>query len=160
MENALLTQQSVIPGTILLVEDEPADALLLKRAFTRAGVQNPIQHVNRGDTGLAYLEGINEYADRERFPLPILIILDLKLPGMSGLELLRWIRLQRELRRIPVLVLTSETDDDFIQSAYDAGANSYLLKKFDEAEIDRAVGLISGYWLKLNESPLIVNRGR
>jgi len=156
----LLAQQSVIPGTILLVEDEPSDAFLLKRAFARAGVQNPIQHVNRGDMGLAYLEGINEYADRGRFPLPVLIILDLKLPGMSGLELLRWIRLQRELRRIPVLVMTSETDDNFIQSAYDAGANSYLLKKFDEAEIDRAVNLITGYWLKLNESPLVVNRRR
>ncbi|PYP93658.1 MAG: two-component system response regulator [Candidatus Angelobacter sp. Gp1-AA117] len=146
------------PGTILLVEDEPADARLLIRAFTRAGVLNPIKHLFRGDEALAFLEGINQYADRREHPLPILIILDLKLPGMSGLELIRWIHLQRELRRIPVLVLTGQKDDKFIEAAYDAGANSYLLKSFAEDEIDRVVNLINNYWLSLNESPLVVNR--
>ena len=146
------------PGTILLVEDEPADARLLIRAFTRAGVLNPIKHLFRGDEALAFLEGINQYADRREHPLPILIILDLKLPGMSGLELMRWIRLQRELRRIPVLVLTGQKDDKFIEAAYDAGANSYLLKSFAEDEIDRVVNLINNYWLSLNESPLVVHR--
>lgn len=146
------------PGTILLVEDEPADARLLIRAFTRAGVLNPIKHLFRGDEALAFLQGINQYADRREHPLPILIILDLKLPGMSGLELMRWIRLQRELRRIPVLVLTGQKDDKFIEAAYDAGANSYLLKSFAEDEIDRVVNLINNYWLSLNESPLVVHR--
>ena len=145
-------------GTILLVEDEHHDARLLQRAFSRAGVLNPIQHMDRGDKALAYLSGINQYADREAHPVPILIILDLKLPGMSGLELLRWIRTQRELRRIPILVLTAERDDRFMESAYDAGANSYLLKSFEEKEIDRVVSLITNYWLSLNESPLVVNR--
>lgn len=145
-------------GTILLVEDEPTDARLLMRAFTRAGVQNPIKHLPRGDEALAFLEGINQYADRREHPLPILIILDLKLPGMSGLELMRWIRLQRALRRIPVLVLTGQKDDKFIEAAYDAGANSYLLKSFAEDEIDRVVNLINNYWLSLNESPLVVHR--
>jgi CheY-like chemotaxis protein len=147
-------------GTILLVEDEPTDARLLMRAFTRAGVQNPIKHLSRGDEALAFLDGINQYADRAEHPLPILIILDLRLPGMTGLELLRWIRLQRALRRIPVLVLTAEKDDKFMEAAYDAGANSYLLKSFDPVEIDRVVGLINNYWLSLNESPLVVNRGK
>ena len=145
-------------GTILLVEDEPTDARLLIRAFTRAGVLNPVKHLFRGDEALAYLEGIQPYADRREHPLPILIILDLKLPGMSGLELMRWIRLQRELRRIPVLVLTGQKDDKFIEAAYDAGANSYLLKSFAEDEIDRVVNLINNYWLSLNESPLVVHR--
>ena len=144
-------------GTILLVEDEPADAQLLMRAFQRAGVQNPIKHLPRGDTALGYLEGVNPYSDRALHPLPILMILDLKLPGMSGLELLRWIRQQRHLRRIPVLVLTSETDDALMGSAYDAGANSYLRKSFDAVEIDRVVKLIVNYWLSLNESPLVVS---
>lgn len=147
-----------VPGTILLVEDEPTDARLLMRAFTRAGVLNPVKHLFRGDEALAFLEGINQYADRREHPLPILIILDLKLPGMSGLELMRWIRLQRELRRIPVLVLTGQKDDKFIEAAYDAGANSYLLKSFAEDEIDRVVNLINNYWLGLNESPLVVHR--
>jgi len=145
-------------GTILLVEDEPADARLLMRAITKAGVQNPVKHISRGDTALGYLQGIDQYADRRQHPLPILIILDLKLPGMSGLELLRWLRLQRPLRRIPVLVLTTESADAFMEAAYDAGANSYLLKSFDPAEMDRVVNLISEYWLALNESPLVVRK--
>lgn len=96
--------------------------------------------------------------DREQHPLPVLILLDLKLPGMSGLELLRWLRQQKDLRRIPVLVLTSETDHGYIKAAYDAGANSYLLKSPAPEEIDRVVNLISNYWLKLNEFPMIVAR--
>jgi DNA-binding response OmpR family regulator len=145
-------------GTILLVEDELSDARLLMRAFTRAGVQNPVKHLMRGDAALAFLQGIDQYADRRQHPLPILIILDLKLPGMSGLELLRWIRLQRPLRRIPVLILTNEKDGKYMEAAYDAGANSYLLKSFDHGEIDRVVNLITEYWLSLNESPLLVKR--
>ncbi|HLJ86798.1 MAG TPA: response regulator [Candidatus Angelobacter sp.] len=143
-------------GTILLVEDEPTDARLLIMAFAKAQVQNPIKHLSNGDAALAYLQGINEYSDRKLHPLPILIILDLRLPGMSGLELLRWIRLQRSLRRIPVLVLTAEKEDQFMEAAYDAGANSYLLKSFQPEEIDRVVSLITNYWLGLNESPLVV----
>lgn len=148
------------PGTILLVEDEMTDARLIMRAFARAGVRNPIIHLSRGDTALGYLKGINEYADRRLYPLPILILLDLKLPGMNGLELLRWSRLQRELRRIPVLVLTSEKDDKFVEAAYDAGANSYLLKSCDPVEVDRVVNLIGSYWLNLNESTLVISRAK
>ncbi len=145
---------------ILLVEDEVNDARLLIRAFQKAGVQNPITHTDTGDKALAYLQGIAPYDNRAQYPLPMLILLDLKLPGMSGLELLRWVRTQRPLRRIPVLVLTSETDDHFMESAYDAGANSYLRKSFDPAEIDRVVHLIINYWLNLNESPLVLSRVR
>ena len=96
--------------TILLVEDESSDAELLIRAFKKAGVQNPIRHLDNGDAALFYLQGIDTYVDRDKNPLPALILLDLKLPGMSGLELLRWLRQQKNLRRIPVLILTSEND--------------------------------------------------
>jgi len=148
------------PGTILLVEDTSSDARLLMRAFAKAEVQNPIKHLVTGDAALAYLQGLNEFSDRALHPLPILIILDLKLPGMSGLELLRWIRLQRPLRRIPVLVLTSESGGEFMEAAYDAGANSYLLKSFSTEEINRIVSLIRSYWLELNESPLVVGSSK
>jgi len=144
--------------TILLVEDEQNDARLFKRALSRAGVQNSVEHLERGDTALAYLKGIGAYADRERYPMPVLIILDLKLPGLSGLELLHWIRLQKPLRRIPVLVLTSESSDTYMEAAYDAGANSYLLKSFSPNEMDRVVSLITQYWLALNESPMLMKR--
>ncbi len=145
-------------GTILLVEDNHADAVLLTRAFVRAGVRNPINHFSEGETAQKFLDGQGEYVDRQMHPLPILMILDLNLPGMSGLELLRWIRLQRHLRRIPVLVLTSEREDRYMEAAYTAGANSYLLKSFDVEEINRVVDLISNYWLGFNESPLVLNK--
>jgi CheY-like chemotaxis protein len=144
--------------TILLVEDESSDAELLIRAFKKAGVQNPIRHLDNGDAALFYLQGIDTYVDRDKNPLPALILLDLKLPGMSGLELLRWLRQQKNLRRIPVLVLTSENDARLMDAAYDAGANSYLLKSVSPDEIERVVNLITNYWLNLNESPLIVAR--
>jgi CheY-like chemotaxis protein len=144
--------------TILLVEDDSSDAELLIRAFKKAGVQNPIRHLDNGDAALFYLQGIDTYIDRDKNPLPALILLDLKLPGMSGLELLRWLRQQKNLRRIPVLVLTSENDARLMDAAYDAGANSYLLKSVSPDEIERVVNLITNYWLNLNESPLIVAR--
>lgn len=144
--------------TILLVEDERDDAELLMRAFRKAGVQNPIRHLDNGDKALFYLKGTDAYTDRQANPLPALILLDLKLPGMSGLELLRWLRQQKDLRRIPVLVLTSETDAKYMDAAYDAGANSYLLKSATPSEIDRVANLITNYWLNLNESPLVIAR--
>ncbi|SRR6266851_1696387 len=144
--------------TILLVEDDSGDAELLIRAFKKAGVQNPIRHLDNGDAALFYLTGSDSYMDRVRNPLPALILLDLKLPGMSGLELLRWLRQQKELRRIPVLILTSETDARYMDAAYDAGANSYLLKSPSPDEIERVVNLITNYWLNLNETSLIVSR--
>src|SRR5690349_6883366 len=113
---AQLEPHTGLLGTILLIEDDPTDTALIQRAFQKVGVQNPVSHVAHGDTALAYLEGLNEYADRIKFPLPILIILDLKLPGMNGLQLLKWIRTKRELRLIPVVVLTGSTDQTQVQA--------------------------------------------
>jgi CheY-like chemotaxis protein len=152
--------QAGLLGTILLIEDDPADAALIQRAFQKIGVQNPISHVPHGDTALAYLEGINEYADRIKFPLPILIILDLKLPGMSGLQLLKWIRTKRELRLIPVVVLTGSADTTQVQAAYEAGANSFLLKPADRNEIIRVVELLESYWVQHNVAPPLVRRAQ
>jgi len=158
--SALFKMHSVEDSTkpILLVEDESGDAELLMRAFKKAGVQNPIRHLDNGDRALFYLRDTEISSNAIPNPLPILILLDLKLPGMSGLELLRWLRQQKHLRRIPVLVLTSETDDRYMDAAYDAGANSYLLKSPRPEEVERVVSLITNYWLNLNESPLIVSR--
>jgi CheY-like chemotaxis protein len=150
--------QERLLGTILLIEDDPSDAALIQGAFQKIGVQNPISLVSHGDTALAYLEGINEYADRIRFPLPILIILDLKLPGMSGLQLLKWIRTKKELRLIPVVVLTGSSDNSQIQAAYEAGANSYLLKPGNRDEIVRIVELLEHYWVERNVAPPLVRR--
>lgn len=147
-------------GTILLVEDEVTDATLVARGLEQCGVENPVVTLRNADEALAYLEGINEYADRIAHPLPILILLDLKLPGMQGLQLLKWIRTRRELRLIPVVVLTGSEDDADVKNAYDAGANSYLRKGATTAEFYRLANVIQQYWLKHNVPPPLVMRAK
>jgi CheY-like chemotaxis protein len=144
--------------TILLVEDETTDAMLLLRGFQKAEVLNPVVHLTNGDEALAYLAGIREYANRTQYPLPALILLDLKLPGMTGIQLLQWMRVQGEIRRIPVVVLTNDDNPDTIDAAYDLGANSYLVKPGNSADIGRMVQAIQRYWVKLNEPPQLVMR--
>jgi len=144
--------------TILLVEDETTDAMLLLRGFQKAEVLNPVVHLTNGDEALAYLAGIREYANRTQYPLPALILLDLKLPGMTGIQLLQWMRVQGEIRRIPVVVLTNDDNPDTIDAAYDLGANSYLVKPGNSADIARMVQAIQRYWVKLNEPPQLVMR--
>ncbi len=147
-------------ATILLVEDDMSDSILLKRGFDKAGVLNPISHLKDGDEALAFLAGVEPYVDREKFPLPALILLDLKLPGMTGLQLLQWMRAQRDVRRIPVVVLTSSDDLSTVNAAYDAGASSYLVKPGDSAAIVKLVHAIRGYWIELNQPPQLVMRAR
>ena len=148
------------PGTILLIEDDAADASLLIRAFKKSGVTNPIRHLKDGEDALAYFEGIGELADRGKNPLPILILLDLKLPRMSGLELLQWMRPRKHLRRIPLVILTAERDPSFREAAYDLGANSYLIKSPKQDDVLRLVELIQQYWIGLNEPAPIVLESR
>lgn len=146
--------------TILLVEDEPSDAALLLRGFAKAGVLNPIVHLKKGDEALAYLAGVGQYTNRTTYPLPVLILLDLKLPGMTGLQLLQWLRTQKEIRRIPVVVLTMERDSNTVNAAYDLGANSYLVKPGEPGEIVRIVEAIQRYWIELNEPPPLVMQAK
>lgn len=144
--------------TILLVEDEPSDAALLTRGFEKAKVANPIIHLANGDEVLRYLAAKGEYADRVKYPLPAVILLDLKLPGATGMQILQWMRAQGEIKRIPVVVLTSDDSPRTIDAAYDLGANSYLVKPGNAAEIARMVQAIQQYWVKLNEPPQLVMR--
>lgn len=142
--------------TILLIEDEASDATLLRRGFEKAAVRNPIAHLRDGDEALAYLAGVGQYNDRTKYPLPVLILLDLKLPGMTGLQLLQWLRTQKEIRRIPVVVLTMDDSASTVNAAYDLGANSYLVKPGDPEEIGKIVDAIQRYWIELNEPPPLV----
>jgi len=138
---------------ILLVEDDPNDASLIKRAFRKANLANPVRHVEDGDQAVAYLAGDGEYADRSRHPLPVLVLLDLKLPRRSGLEVLAWIRAQPGLKRLPVAVLTSSRESADINGAYDIGANSYLVKPVSFDSLIEMVRALDVYWLILNEHP-------
>jgi CheY-like chemotaxis protein len=145
---------------ILLVEDNPSDATLITRAFERTGVENPIRRVKDGEEALAYLSAAGAFADRKQHPLPAVILLDLNLPRFNGYQLMIWLRMQPELKRIPVVVLTESRDSESINRAYDAGANSYLVKPGDSEQIVRIVELVRQYWMSLNEPPRISLRPR
>lgn len=139
--------------TILLVEDDPNDVLLIQRAFRKSNVGNPIQVVGDGEEAIAYLSGQGPYPDRERYPLPLLLLLDLKLPRKSGFEVLEWLRQQPGLKRLPVVVLTSSAETPDINRAYDLGANSYLVKPVRFEGLLHMVRTLNLYWLIINETP-------
>jgi CheY-like chemotaxis protein len=140
---------------ILLVEDKPTDVMLIRRAFERAKLANPIKVVSDGDSAVEYLAGQGPYADRKHFPIPILILLDLKLPRRSGLEVLEWLRGQDTLKRMPVVMLTSSQHDRDINAAYDIGVNSYLVKPVDFEGLTRMLQQVNLYWLMMNERPRV-----
>ena len=139
--------------TILLVEDDAFDVRLLKRAFQRANIAHHLQTVGDGDAAIDYLTGHNEYADREKHPLPSLILLDLKLPRKSGHEVLAWLRGQPVLRRIPVVVLTSSPELADVNRAYDSGTNCYFVKPLAFDDLVAVVKTLESHWLVLNELP-------
>ena len=139
---------------ILLAEDDPNDVLLIQRALQRSNIVNPLQVVRDGADAVAYLNGDLQYADRERYPLPVLLLMDLKMPRKSGLEVLEWLRQQTGgLRRLPVVVLTSSNQSLDINRAYDLGANSYLVKPAGFDSLLELVKNLDMYWLILNEKP-------
>jgi CheY-like chemotaxis protein len=140
--------------TILMVEDDADDALLIQRAFRKAKIVNPIQLVRDGDEAVAYLSGTGPYGDRRQFPLPVLIILDLKLPRRSGFEVLEWLRSQPGLKRTPVVVLTSSKETVDVNHAYELGANSYLLKPVTFEALQEIMKTVNLYWLVSSEMPI------
>ncbi|MGH7944146.1 MAG: response regulator [Opitutaceae bacterium] len=113
---------------VLYAEDEANDAFLMQRAFLKAGVSNPLQIVVDGAAAIQYLSGTGEFSDRKQHPSPCLLLLDLNLPRQSGLEVLQWARDQPALRTLPIVMLTSSSQDRDIGSAYALGANGYLVK--------------------------------
>jgi CheY-like chemotaxis protein len=139
--------------TILLVEDDANDVFLIRRAFEKAQIGNPIQAVEHGDEAVAYLAGEGPYQDRARYPLPVVMLLDLKLPRRSGHEVLAWMREHQGLKRLPVVVLTSSRDSADVNRAYDLGANSYLIKPVSFDHLLGMVKSVEEYWLTLNEPP-------
>lgn len=138
---------------VLIVEDEPDAVLLLQHAFTKAGVALAIQSVGDGEAAIAYLRGDGIYADRGSYPLPQLLLLDLKLPKRSGLQVLQWIRANEDLRTLPVVVLTSSKDRGDVKRAYEAGANSYLAKPTSLRLLTELARSIHDYWIVHNERP-------
>lgn len=114
--------------TILHVEDDPNDTLLFQHACRKAGMTFELQAVSDGDQAIAYLRGANDFCDRKKFPVPQLILLDLKMPRVSGFDVLAWLRADDQFKGLPVVVLTSSNHDADVKRAYDLGAKSYLVK--------------------------------
>ncbi len=138
---------------VLLVEDNEHDIFFLQRAFKKAEIMTPLQVVGDGREALEYLKGSGKFADRGRHPLPDLVLLDLKLPEMGGLEVLQWIRAQPELRTMIVVILTSSHLDTDIHRAYVLGANSFLVKTPSLEDLAKMSKLVHDYWLVLNQPP-------
>jgi CheY-like chemotaxis protein len=146
--------------TILLAEDEENDVFFVKQAFEEVGILNPLQVVQDGKEAMDYLNGNGGYADRERFPLPCLMLLDLKLPRVMGLEVLKWMRGQPELRSLIVIILTSSRLEPDIEMAYQLGANAYLVKPSSPRELREIAAGIKQFWLELNHGPAVCRRSR
>ncbi|MBW3566396.1 MAG: response regulator [Proteobacteria bacterium] len=138
---------------ILLVEDNPDDEALAMRAFLRAGVRNEVIVVRDGVEALEFLHGMGRHTERKGKPLPAVVLLDLKLPRMSGLEVLKDIRAHERTCLLPVVILTSSKEDRDLVDGYGLGANSYVRKPVDFNEFAEAVSKLGVYWLLLNEVP-------
>lgn len=144
---------SAQPFTILHVEDDPNDVLLIDRALKKSNSGAVLRSVTDGDQAVAYLSGDATFSDRERNPVPDLVLLDLKMPRKSGLEVLCWIREQTKYKRLPVVVFTSSKHDQDINRAYELGANSYLVKPVGFDALQETVKQIQAYWGTLNQAP-------
>jgi CheY-like chemotaxis protein len=144
-----------ITETILLVEDDENDVLFLKLAMEEAGVANPLQLAANGRQALEYLNGEGKYADRHAYPLPCLVLLDLKLPYVPGLEVLKRMRQHPALREIVVIVLTSSQEVSDVDEAYRLGTNAYVLKPPNLDDLQILARAIRDFWLAFNVPPRI-----
>ena len=140
-------------AVILLAEDEEDYVLLIKHAFEKACIPNPLHVVWNGQEAMAYLKGEGKYANRDEYPLPDLFLLDLKMPRVNGFEVLKWLRAQTGLARLRVLVLTSSEAIRDVNEAYRLGANSFLVKPLDFQNVVELSRLIQDFWLKACKTP-------
>lgn len=145
------------PAHILLVDDNRLDVELTLDAFREARLNNVVQVAGGGQEALDYLFGRGKFADRAAYPMPDIVLLDLKMPEVDGFEVLRQTKVSAAIRRIPVIVLTSSVEDGDRALAYDIGANSYLVKPVSFGAFIEVVRTIERYWLTLNVLPPIAS---
>jgi two-component system, response regulator len=140
-------------GKIFLVEDNPNDVALTRRALNKSGMANPLVVAEDGQEALDYLFGTGAFQGRDPLDVPALILLDLKLPKINGLEILKRIRADPRTRRIPVVIMTSSNQEEDRATGYDIGVNSYIQKPVSFERFVTAISQLGIYWLLLNEEP-------
>jgi len=142
--------------TILLVDDSENDLILMNLAFKKAEFDCPLQMVCDGEEAIAYLEGDGNYVDRDKYPLPDLVLLDLNMPKKNGFEVLTWVRAQPALKRIPIMILTASIRTEDVELAYDLGANSFLVKPAAIEDLIEMLRCLKD-WLQFNHFPPLIN---
>jgi CheY-like chemotaxis protein len=140
---------------ILIAEDNENDLLMLRRAFRQASITAPAQYVSDGEQAIAYLEGEGKFSRREEFPLPDVLLLDLKMPRKNGFDVLEWLRGQPSLRDLRVVVLTTSEELRDVNRAYALGAASFLTKPVNFVEFKDTIQAMYNYWMALNRRPKI-----
>lgn len=138
---------------ILYAEDDLNDVFLLQHSFADAGIPNPLQIVKDGQEAMDYLAGVGAFADRRRHPWPCLVLLDIKLPRKTGLEVLAWMRAQPNLRYLPVIIFSASSHPNDRETAIQIGANSYVLKPNTVAERTEFAHAIRAFWLHFHYPP-------
>lgn len=151
----LVEMTSGFSNTVLLVDDGLAERKLFAMAGMKARVGFQLRQAADGGEAQAYLRGEGAYADREKHPFPALVVLDVNMPGMSGFEVLEWIRGHETFGVLPVVMWTTSSNEDDIARAYSLAVNSYLVKPLSLVRLVEILRLIDDYWLKLNQPPII-----
>jgi CheY-like chemotaxis protein len=137
---------------ILIVDDSEDDLFMLRRSFKQIAIGNPVRVVEDGRQALAYLSGEGPYADREEYPLPALVLIDLQLRGLSGFEVIQWIRSRPEFQQLALVAFSSSEFAGHVKRAYAERANSYLVKPIPMGELTDLVRSICRYWITMNKT--------
>ena len=140
---------------ILLAEDSEDHVFIFRRAVRQAGLATPLHVVSDGEEAIKYMEGAGKYRNRSEYPLPDLLLLDLKMPRKNGFEVLKWIRAQPSLATLRVVVLTTSDRIQDVNEAYRLGANSFLVKPLEFAEFQNMLIALHQYWMALSKTPEI-----
>jgi len=142
--------------SILHVEDDENDVFLFRRVFEQTGITSPLHVVTDGEMAINYLSGAGQFADREKYPLPCLVLTDLNLPKRSGLDLLQWIRRDPQLKKMVVVLFSSSALPRDVDQAYELGANAYIQKSVDSHQLQEIAQLLKKWWLGYNHFAAIV----
>jgi CheY-like chemotaxis protein len=138
--------------TILLVDDSDDDRILMQDALKQAQCNLPLQEARDGEEAIAYLKGEGSYGDRKKFPLPVVMLLDLNMPKLSGFDVLAWVRLQPGLKRLAIIILTASMRGEDVERAFDLGATSFLVKP---SNLDTLIAMMRclSNWIRFNHFP-------